>query len=92
VIDFASGLIVVILILGWCRIDREERQLTPWRFFVPLMVLCPGPLILMPTYLFVTRGRGGFAATAKASAFLVLMIVVAGAALGMALLLTGAEL
>jgi hypothetical protein len=92
VIDLASGLIVAILILRWCEIDREERQLSRWRYFVPLMVLCPGPLILMPTYFFVTRGIGGFAATAKACAFVVLMIVVACTAWGMALLLTSAEL
>ncbi len=91
-VDLATGLIVAILIVGWCEIDREERQLSRWRLFVPLMVLCPGPLIMIPTYFFVTRGLGGFAATAKASAFLVLMILAAGAAFGMALLLTGAEL
>lgn len=90
--DLVSGLAVAILILGWCDIDREERQLSRWPFFVALMILCPGPLIIVPTYLFVTRGVGGFAATAKAAAFLLLMIGVMIATSVMALLLTGAEL
>ena len=55
------------------------------------MVMCPGPLIMMPTYFFVTRGLGGFFAIAKASAFLVLMAVVASATFVMTALFMGAE-
>jgi len=89
VADLATGIGIAMLILGWCAIDHEEHQLDRWRFFVPLMVLCPGPFIVLPTYLFVTRGVGGFAATAKAIAFFGLMIVVGIAAGVLGLLLTG---
>lgn len=92
IIDLASGLIGAILILRWCDIDREERHLSRWRFFVPMMVLCPGPFVMMPTYLLVTRGLGGFAAIAKKIAFCVLMVVVTTVAFALALLMTGAEL
>lgn len=74
--SFATGLSFTILTLGWCTIDREERNLKPWRFFVPMMVFLPGPILMIPIYLFTTRGLEGFAATAKAFAFFVLMMVV----------------
>lgn len=44
----------------WTYLDAEERQFRLWRYFVPLLVICPGPLIVMPVYFFQTRGfRGG---------------------------------
>ena len=72
----AGGLSFTILTLGWCSIDREERNQEPWRFFVPMMVFLPGPMLMIPIYLFVTRGLVGFVATAKAFGFFLLMMVV----------------
>jgi hypothetical protein len=89
VTDLASAIGMAMLIVGWCDIDREERHLDRWRYFVLLMVFCPGPLIVLPTYLFVTRGVGGFAATAKATAFFGLMIFVGAVTFVLGLLLTG---
>lgn len=91
VIEVASGLVVAFLTIGWCEIDRKEHQLSRWRFFIPLMAICPGPLIMMPIYFLVTRGLGGLVAIAKASAFLVLMAVVASATFVMTVLFMGAE-
>ena len=89
VTDLANTIGIYLLIFGWCDIDREERHLDRWRYFVLLMVVCPGPLIVLPTYLFVTRGVGGFVATAIAIAFFGLMIFVGAVTLVMGLLLTG---
>ena len=89
VTDLTGAIVMAMLIVGWCAIDREERQLDRWRFFVPLMVLCPGPLVVLPAYLFVTRGVGGFVATAIAIAFFGLMMFVGAVTLVMGLLLTG---
>ena len=89
VTDLTGAIVMAMLIVGWCAIDREERQLDRWRFFVPLMVLCPGPLVVLPAYLFVTRGVGGFVATAIAIAFFGLMMFVGAVTLIMGLLLTG---
>ncbi len=86
---FATGLSFTILTLGWCTIDREERNLNPWRFFVPMMVFLPGPILMIPIYLFVTQGLEGSAATAKAFAFFVLMMVVISVTSIMGFLLTG---
>lgn len=76
ILTFATGLYITILVLGWCEIDGEERSLTRWRFFVPMMVFIPGPVIMVPIYLFVTRGIEGFIATAKAFGFFVLLMIV----------------
>lgn len=92
IINLADWLVSAVLILRWCDIDREERQLARWRFFVPMMVLCPGPLVMIPAYLLVTRGLGGFAAIAKAIAFAVLMVIVSMVAVVLALLISGEEL
>lgn len=92
IINLADWLISAVLILRWCDIDREERQLARWRNFVPMIVLCPGPLVMVPAYLLVTRGLGGFAAIAKAIAFAVLMVIVSMVAVVLALLITGEEL
>ncbi len=89
VTDLTGAIVMAMLIVGWCDIDREERQLDRWRFFVPLMVLCPGPLVVLPAYLFVTRGVGGFVATAIAIAFFGLMMFDGAVTLVMGLLLTG---
>lgn len=89
VLDLAGGIVMAMLIVGWCDIDREERQLDRWRFFVLMMVLCPGPLVILPAYLFVTRGIGGFAATAKAIAFFGLMIFAGAVTFVIGSLLTG---
>ena len=86
---FAAGLSFTILTLGWCSIDREERNLESWRFFVPMMVFLPGPFLMIPIYLFATRGLEGFAATAKAFAFFVLMMVIVAVTSIAGLLVTG---
>ncbi len=89
IVTFVAGLSVTVLILGWCDIDLEERNLKRWRFFVPMMVLIPGPFIMIPIYLLFTRRAEGFVATAKAFAFFVLMTAVTMVASIMGLLLTG---
>ena len=57
-----------------------------------MIVICPGPFVMMPAYLLVTRGLGGFSAIAKAIAFVVLMVVLSVAAFVSGLLFTGAEI
>src|SRR3972149_11751978 len=74
VIEIATAIVLAILLVTWCECDRIERQGERWPFFIVLMVLCPGPILMLPIYLFATRGAGGFLATARAAAFFVLLI------------------
>lgn len=77
IVDVATMVCFAVLLLQWCSLDRTERQLDPWPYFVLLVVLCPGPLIMMPLYLCRTRGWGGLIATGKAVLFFLLLIGVA---------------
>lgn len=87
-IDLATGLVFAFLILRWCDNDHYERQQNqeplwhgmPWRYFAFMMILCPGPLIMMPIYLLVTRGWRGFISIAWAGAFFALLVAVCAVA------------
>lgn len=59
--------------IRWTRWDAAERDFTLWRYFVPLLVICPGPIIVMPVYFVQSRGWSrGLLATFLGLAFLVL--------------------
>ncbi len=75
--DIAASVITVILTLRWCEYDRREQEVERWSYFGIMMLLCPGPLILMPVYLLSTRGVRGLLSIAKAFVFLVILIAVA---------------
>jgi hypothetical protein len=75
-VDLATSITMAVFILRWCEYDRRERGGTRWRYFTPLMVLLPGPVIMVPIYLLATRGSRGFWAIAKAAAFLLLLIAI----------------
>lgn len=79
-VSLAMGLAFSLLIVRWCAYDRQERGLAPWPHFGLLMVICPGPLIMVPIYLLATRGAPGLISTAKAAVFFVFLIVVFGIA------------
>ncbi len=81
IVDVAAGIATVILILRWCDYDRQERAINRWPFFGVMMILCPGPALVLPIYFLRTRGLRGLWSTAKAFGFFVLMVTVA--ALGM---------
>lgn len=46
------------VIVKWTYLDAEERDFTLWRYFVPLTVICPGPIFMMPVYFIRSRGWG----------------------------------
>jgi hypothetical protein len=92
VLQVAMGIVFAVLVLGWCEYDRIERQSRRWPYFTFFMVIVPGPLIMVPTFLFATRGGKGFVAIAKAGAFFVLLIAVFVVAGVLGVMLTGAVL
>lgn len=88
VVELSSLIAVAVAVIAWCRLDSDEHDIHLWSFF-PLMVLCcPGPAITLVVYLFVSRGRGGFLATAKLLAYVAVLFAVLMAA---ALLAAGAS-
>lgn len=51
-----DAIVFVIVIIKWTFLDAAEHGFGLWRYFVPLMVICPGPLIVMPVYFIRSRG------------------------------------
>lgn len=76
ILNVAASLAFCILILNWCHYDRLELGRRRWRYFAPMMVLLPGPLVMVPLYLVVSRGARGLWSTFLAACFLALLFAV----------------
>ncbi len=72
--DLVTAITLAVLLLQWCEYDRREHEIKRWRYFGAMMILCPGPLILMPIYFLATRGLRGLISILKASFLFVLAI------------------
>jgi hypothetical protein len=86
-LDLVTAIALAAFLLRWCQYDRRERHIKRWPFFAAMMILCPGPLILMPIYFLATRGLRGLFSILMAAALFGLAIVatVAGIAVSAAL-------
>jgi hypothetical protein len=89
IVDLATFVLFAVLLLKWCTLDRVERQIEAWPMFPVLLIICPGPLIIMPLYFCSTRGWAGLIATGKAALFLVLLFLVAVVGAVVGAMLTG---
>lgn len=70
---FLDAIVFVIAIVQWAYLDAAELGFHLWRYFVPLMIICPGPFLVMPVYFVKSRGWiRGLAACGLAVAFLLL--------------------
>ena len=76
VVDVISWIVLAVSVISWCRLDCQERDIRPWSFFPLMVVCCPGPALTLIIHLFVSRGVGGFWATAKFLAYAGLLFVV----------------
>ena len=74
---FLDMIVFLIAIIKWTYHDAEQHDFSLWRYFVPLMVLCPGPLLVMPVYFVRSRGwAGGMIATLLSFAFVALQFAI----------------
>jgi hypothetical protein len=73
--DLVTGIALAVLLLQWCEYDRREHAIKRWRYFGLMMIVCPGPVILMPIYFLATRGSRGLLSILKASVCFALAIV-----------------
>lgn len=80
VFSLITGLCFCALVLRWCAYDRIEYQMPRWAFFTVYVVICPTVLIIIPIYLFASRGAGGFLATLKAAGVFIAWGLVGGVA------------
>ena len=51
-------IVFLIVIIQWTYIDAGEHEFPLWRYFVPMMVICPGPVVIIPVYFIKSRGWG----------------------------------
>lgn len=86
---------LILFIAGsqWMAYDAADRRFKLWKYFKLLMVICPGPLIMVPLYFLKTRSFLLAARDSLISAafvFSVLFVtVVSGAATTFVLLMLG---
>jgi len=52
-------IVTFTLATRWCRDDAEARGFTLWRRFAFYTIAFPGPLLMVPIYLFKSRGNAG---------------------------------
>ena len=73
--DLVTAIALAAILLRWCEYDRREHAIRRWRYFAVMMILFPGPLILMPIYFLATRGWRGFVSILKASLWFAMALV-----------------
>ena len=75
IVMLADLIVFLIAVIKWTGWDAAQRGFTLWRYFVPMIVICPGPLILMPAYFIQSRGwMRGTVASLLGLAFLLLQL------------------
>ncbi len=62
-------------LIQWTRLDAEEHDCHIWPSFVPLLVTCVGPFIMMPIYFIKSRGwKKGLITSLLALGYVVLLV------------------
>ena len=70
-------IVFALAIIKWTRHDAEQHDFPLWRYFIPLIVICPGPLFVMPVYFVRSRGWwAGMIAILLSATFVVLQIAI----------------
>lgn len=87
--QFVATLAFACPLFQWCELDRLELGNQRWRGFGLLLILFPGPIVILPIYLLVTRGRRGILAVVIAAAVYCGLLVASGLAEMTGLLLSG---
>jgi hypothetical protein len=76
IIELGYGLALSLITMRWCDYDSREHGVTLWPHFALTIVCCPGMFLVVPIYLFRSRGSGGWLATLKAIGFFLLLTIV----------------
>jgi hypothetical protein len=74
---FLDMVVFLLTVLHWAHCDAAERGFTLWRYFTPLMVIFPGPLVVLPVYFVKSRGwSAALKSTFLAAGFLILQFAI----------------
>ena len=78
--QFVATLAFACPLFQWCELDRFELGNQRWCGFGLLLIVFPGPSVILPIYLLVTRGRRGILAVVIAAAVYCGLLVASGLA------------
>jgi hypothetical protein len=76
IFQIAAWFAFLALLVGWCEADSQQQGVPLWRHFIPMLVVCPGPALLMPIYFLRSRGIAGLVTTLLAALFFLGLLVV----------------
>ena len=76
IFQIAAWFAFLALLVGWCEADSRQRDIPLWRYFIPMLVLFPGPALVMPIYFLRSRGGRGIVTTLLAALFLIGLLAV----------------
>ncbi|MCA9185485.1 MAG: hypothetical protein R3E01_27640 [Pirellulaceae bacterium] len=72
-----DGVVFALTTIKWTYQDAKQHNFRLWRYFIPLYVICPGPLLVMPVYFVKSRGwSSGLVAVFVAIGFVMLLTAV----------------
>lgn len=66
----------LVLLHRWCAADARLHRIELWRYFLVTLVVCPGPLLVVPIHLLRTRGIRGLLSILLALAYFIAVCVV----------------
>ena len=53
---YLDTFVLVLAAISWTHFDAKIKKFRLWRYFAPMMVIFPGPLVVLPIYFVRSRG------------------------------------
>jgi hypothetical protein len=75
VVRIATYLACTALLHQWCGADARLHSRELWPHFALTLVVCPGPLLVLPIHLVRTRGVRGLLSLLLAIGFVVVLVI-----------------
>ncbi len=70
---FIDLVAIVFVLIFWLHLDAAEHNVRLWRHIGILVVICPGPIVVLPIYFIRSRGwADGLIACGKTLVFVLL--------------------
>jgi len=89
IVNIAAAVAFAILAYRWCDADARLHNSAHWDQVVPALFLIPGPLVMVPLYLTMTRRLRSVRSIALAAVYLFVLCAVGVTSLLVGLLVSG---
>jgi hypothetical protein len=91
IVGIAAALAFAILTYEWCDADARIRNFAHWGNLVPALFLVPGPLVMVPVYLMMTRRSHSVRSITLAALYLFVLCALGAMSLILGVLLSGRD-